>query len=112
MRGDPRLAGQMTASEAFTTYWWFHVPNLLMAALIYTLIGRYVLELFFKGREVVILKVFRTVTRPVVAMVRAITPAVVPDGLVIVFAIAWLMAARMFWFLNAVAFGMRASSGV
>ncbi len=102
----------MTATDAFTTYWWFHIPNLALAALIYTLIGRYALELFFRGREVVILKVFRTVTRPVVGAVRAITPAIVPDGLVIVFAIAWLMAARMLWFLNAVAFGMRASSGV
>lgn len=101
----------MTATEAFATYWWFHIPNLLMAALIYTLIGHYALELFFKGRDVVILKVFRTVTRPVVRCVRAITPAIVPNGLVIVFAIAWLMAARMVWFLNAVAFGMRLNSG-
>jgi YggT family protein len=102
----------MSASDAFTTHWWFHLPNLAMAALIYTLIGRYVLELVFRGREVVILSVFRSVTDPIVRLVRAITPAVVPSGLVIVFAVVWLMAGRMLWFLTAVAFGMRASAGV
>lgn len=102
----------MTATDAFTTYWWFHVPNLLLAALMYTLVGRYALELFFRGREVVILNVFRSVTDPIVRLVRTITPAIVPNGLVIVFAVAWLLAARMLWFLTAVAFGMRAAAGV
>jgi len=101
----------MTATDAFTAYWWFHIPNLLLAALIYTLIGRYALELFFAGRDAVILTVFRNVTDPIVKLVRLITPAVVPGGLVIVFAVVWLMAARMFWFLTAVAYGMRPSMG-
>ena len=101
----------MNATDAFTAYWWFHVPNLLMAALTYTLIGRYVLELFFSGREVVIVKAFRTITQPLVNLVRFVTPAVVPGGLVIVFTIVWLVAVRMFWFLTAVKFGMRPTLG-
>ncbi len=102
----------MSPAESFATYWWFHLPNLLMAALIYSLIGRYLLELFFaKKPDAVILKVFRTVTDPVVRLVRAVTPAVVPNGLVVVFSVAWLMAARMLWFLTAVAYGMRLSTG-
>lgn len=102
----------MNPTESFSTYWWFHVPNLLMAAMIYTLIGRYVLELLFaKRQDAVILKVFRTITDPVVQMVRIITPAIIPDGLVVVAAMFWLMAARMFWFLTAVAYGMRIGTG-
>ncbi len=102
----------MNPSESFATYWWFHVPNLLMAAMIYTLIGRYLLELFFaKKPDAVILKVFRRVTDPFVKLVRLVTPAVVPNGLIVVFSVAWLMAARMLWFLTAVAFGMRLSTG-
>jgi YggT family protein len=93
--------------ESFAIYWWFHLPNLLMAAMIYTLIGRYVLELFFRGQSPVIVTVFRAVTDPVVKAVRAITPQIVPDGLVVVFTMAWLMALRLFWFLTAVAAGMR-----
>lgn len=105
----------MTPSESFLTHWYFHVPNLLMAALIYTLIGRYVLEIAFDmigGRQdAVILRVFRSVTDPLLQLVRLITPLIVPAGLLIVFAIAWLMAARMFWFLTCVAAGMRPSVG-
>lgn len=102
----------MTPTESFLAHWYFHVPNLIMAALIYTLIGRYLLELFLsKRQDAVILKVFRSVTDPVVAAVRAVTPRVAPDGLVVVLAIFWLMAARMFWFLTCVAAGMRPSVG-
>lgn len=94
--------------QQISTPLWFDIPNFLLAALMYTLIGRYVLEIVFAKRpDVVILKVFRSVTDPLVRLVRAITPAIVPDGLVVVFTIAWLMAARMFWFLTAVAAGMR-----
>lgn len=108
---DQELA-RVTPAESFATYWWYHVPNLLLAALVYTLVGRYLLELFFaKKPDAVVLKVFRTITDWLVRLVRAITPALVPDGLVVVFSIAWLIAARMFWFLTAVVFGMRLTTG-
>lgn len=103
----------MNVSENFATYWWFHVPNLVLAALIYTLIGRYLLELFFAKRpDAVILKVFRSVTDPVVKLVRLMTPAIVPDGVVVVASILWLMAARLFWFLTALTYGMKLSVGM
>jgi hypothetical protein len=60
----------------------------------------------------VIVNVFRSVTDPVIKLVRLITPAVVPNGVVIVFTLMWLMAARMLWFLTAVAAGMSPSVGV
>lgn len=103
----------MTPAESFIQNWWFHIPNLVMSALIYTLIGRYILDLVFGSHsQAVILHVFRRITDPVLKAVRFITPAVVPNGIVMVFAIVWLMAARMFWFLTAVAAGMQASVGV
>lgn len=102
----------MSVGESFFTYWYFHIPNLLMAALIYTLIGRYLLDLLFRKRpDAVIRRVFQSVTDPVLRAIRYVTPAVVPSGLLMVFAIAWLMAARMFWFLTCVAAGMAASVG-
>ena len=102
----------MSASDSFLQYWWFHLPNLLMAAMIYTLVGRYVLELIFaKKPDAVMLKVFRSVTDPVVNLVRLITPAIVPNGVLVVFAILWLFALRMFCFLNAVALGMKVGGG-
>ncbi len=102
----------MTPIESFFAHWYFHAPNMVMAALIYTLIGRYVLELLFsKSPDVVILRVFRSVTDPVVNLVRLITPAIVPNGVVVVFAVVWLMAARLAWFLTCVAAGMRLNIG-
>lgn len=102
----------MSPTESFATHWYFHIPNLILAALIYTLIGRYILELMFaKKPDAVILTVFRRVTQPVVSAVRAITPAVVPSGLVMVLAIVWLMAARMFLYLTIIASGVKPFMG-
>jgi hypothetical protein len=55
--------------------------------------------------------VFASITNPVLKAVRFITPKIVPNGLIPVFAIAWLMALRMFWFLTCVAAGMRPQIG-
>jgi hypothetical protein len=56
-------------------------------------------------------RVFSTVTDPVLSVVGAITPRVVPAGLVVVFAIIWLLVARIVLFLTLVAFGFRPSLG-
>ena len=50
-------------------------------------------------------------TDPFLKAVRVVTPAIVPNGLLMVFAIAWLMALRMFWFLTCVAAGMKPLDG-
>lgn len=98
----------MTPTDTFFTHWYFHLPNLVLAALAYSLIGRYLLELVFaKKPDAVIVKVFRQVTSPVVNLVRAVTPAIVPDGLVIVFAFVWLTVARMFLYLTIIAMGVK-----
>lgn len=98
----------MSLTDSFFEHWYFHLPNLILAALIYSLIGRYVLELLFaKKPDAVIVKVFRQITSPVVRLVRFITPAIVPNGLVIVFAIVWLMVLRMFLYLTVIAAGVK-----
>lgn len=96
----------MSPTESFVTHWYFHLPNLVLAALLYTLAGRYLLGLLFaKKPDAVILKVFQSVTDPVVNLVRVVTPAVVPNGLVILFAVVWLIALRMFLYLTMIAAG-------
>ena len=102
----------MNLQDSFVAHWYYHLPNLAMAAMIYTLAGRWVLELFFAKRpDAVILKVFRSVTDPLLRLVRLVTPQIVPNGVIIVFAAAWLLALRMMWFLTCVAFGMRLKIG-
>ena len=102
----------MSVTDHFWTYPWYHLPSLLLAALMYSIIARYLIDLFFSDRpDVVLVRAFRAITDPALKLVRAITPAIVPDGLCIVLALVWLMALRMFWFITAVAMGMRLAGG-
>lgn len=82
----------MTESAGF---WVFHLPNLVLAVLIYTLLGRYILSLFFPpDSDKVIWRVFCQITDPVLGVVRLATPALVPPPLLNLFAIVWLFLLR------------------
>jgi uncharacterized protein YggT (Ycf19 family) len=81
-------------STSFLSYWYLHVPSLLLAALIYLLLGRLILAPFLRS-DSFIMRVLVAVTNPVVRTVRAITPRVVPSPVVVVFAIMWLLSARI-----------------
>ena len=88
------------------SFWLFQVPNMILAAAMYTLIGRYLLSLIFDQQsDKVIWKTFRTVTNPVLRAVRSVSPAIVPDGLVMVLAIFWLLMLRIFLVFAALYFG-------
>jgi len=78
----------------FFTYWYISLPSLALAVFIYLLIGRLLLSLFLRP-ESLLMRAMTAVTDPVVRTVRAITPRVVPASLVIVFAIMWLLSARI-----------------
>lgn len=83
----------MPNSSLFTN-WYLHLPSLLLAAFIYLLIVRLVLSLLL-GEGNVVMRALAAITNPVVATVGAITPRVVPPAGVVIFAIAWLFAARV-----------------
>lgn len=84
----------------------FTVPNFLLAAAMYTVLGRYILALLFKpDSQQVIWRVFAQVTNPVIGVVRAVTPRIVPDGVVMIFTLFWLLMLRMVLFLLAVMYG-------
>ncbi len=93
-------------------FWLFHVPNMALAAALYTLIGRYILSLVFRAESpLVIWRVFCQVTNPLLHTARAITPLVVPNGLVMVFAIIWILILRVIWYLVAALYGFLPSAG-
>ena len=81
-------------SASFLSHWYLHVPSLLLAALIYLLLGRLVLAALLSADNPV-MRVLAAVTNPVVKTVGAITPRVVPSALVVVFAIMWLLSVRI-----------------
>lgn len=86
----------MTDSVGF---WVFHLPNLVLAALIYTLLGRYILSLFFPpDSNKVIWRVFCQITDPILNLIRQMTPALVPAPLLNLFAVVWLFLLRFVLF--------------
>jgi uncharacterized protein YggT (Ycf19 family) len=95
-----------------SAYWLYTIPNFILAAAMYTIVGRYILSLFFKpDSDKVMFRVFAQITDPILNFVRTLTPAVVPNGLVMVFSIFWLMLARIFLLVIAVVFGFSPKLG-
>jgi uncharacterized protein YggT (Ycf19 family) len=90
----------------FDSYWLYTIPNFILAAAMYTIMGRYLLSLVFKpDSEMVIWKVFTQITDPILHFVRGLTPLVVPNGLVMVFSIFWIILLRIALLVAAVIFG-------
>ena len=77
-------------------YWYFHLPNFIIAAVMYSVLGRLILSFFAPPDwKNYIWRAFVRITDPAVRLVRFVTPAELPDVLVLVFAFFWLMAARL-----------------
>lgn len=102
----------MTETDGLLAHWYFHLPNMVLAAAIYTLIGYYILSLLFRGKEDrTVMRVFASITNPILNAVAAITPKVVPRGLLMIFAVVWLMALRMALFVGLAAMGLKPGVG-
>jgi uncharacterized protein YggT (Ycf19 family) len=77
-------------------HWYFHLPNFVLAAAMYTVLGRLVLSFFVRPDwQNYIWRAFVRITEPFVAVVRFLTPVGVPDPVVMVFTFLWLMVARL-----------------
>jgi hypothetical protein len=84
----------------FWSYWYFHLPNFVLAAVMYTLLGRLVLGFLVpEDWDNFIWRGFRLVTNPVVRAVRFLTPDVLAQPVVLIFAALWLMALRVAYFV-------------
>lgn len=88
-------------------FWVFQVPNLVLAAAMYTLLGRFLLSLVFQpDSDKVIWRVFAQVTDPVVRGVGLLTPQVVPERLVVLLAVVWVFLARVLLFFVLRSYGL------
>ena len=102
----------MTPRPNFLAYWYYHIPDLILAALILLLLARLILALIWRAdSDKLMVRVLERVTDPVLKGVAAITPRVVPQGLVIVFAVVWLVTARLALFIAVTARGVRLTLG-
>ena len=80
--------------------------NFLLAMVMYTLMARFLLGIFFDASSgVVIWKVFQQITDPVLRFVKFFTPAVVPFGLLLLFGIVWTIGLRLLLLVTYLSFG-------
>jgi YggT family protein len=81
------------AGMSIFTYWYYHVPNFILAALMYTLLGRALLGLIVgPDSSNYIWRFFCLITDPVVAAVALVTPKTAAPVVVWLFGVVW-----MFW---------------
>jgi hypothetical protein len=92
--------------------WYVQGPSLVLAAAIYLLIARLVLDLAFGflGNNI-LFRALRSITNPIVSVIGSITPRIVPAPLLTGAAIVWLLAARVLLVQVAAAMAMRRMMG-
>jgi YggT family protein len=85
----------LDTSVRFYEYWYFHVPNYVLAALMYSLLARFLLSFVFApDSRNYIYRAFVRLTDPILAAVRFVTPRSVPPLLTVLLAAIWLIIVR------------------
>ena len=98
----------MPAANALLEHWYFHVPNLVLAALMYLMALYFVTMLAFgwsMHAQGAFLRVFHGVVNPV------LPPRIVPNGLVPALAVVWLAVLRVLLYWGFLAAGIRPKIG-
>lgn len=86
----------MEATIPFWSHWYFHLPNYVLAAIFYTLFGRFLFSLFVPHEwPNYIWRGFRMATDWVLVLARPLAPMVIPYGLLPLVAAFWVMALRV-----------------
>jgi YggT family protein len=86
----------VNVSATLFSHWYFHLPNFILAALMYTLLGRVLMGLFLDPQSSnYIWRFFCLITDPVVAAVALVTPKAVAPVIVWLFAVVWLFWLRV-----------------
>ena len=86
----------MGTTIPFFSLWYYHLPNFLLAAVMYTLLGRVLLGLFLEPDSTnYIWRFFCRITDPVVAVVALVTPKAAPPVVVWLFGFVWVFWLRV-----------------
>lgn len=95
----------------FWAYWYFHLPNYLLALAMYLVMGRLLLSPFVPPQSAnYIWRSFVRLTDPVVRMVAFVTPRQAPPVVLLVFTFLWLFLARIALFALLGAAGLAPSA--
>jgi uncharacterized protein YggT (Ycf19 family) len=86
--------------------WYYHLPDMLLAAASYLVVARLLLSPFPIGQGLIV-RTLSALTAPVLAPVAAITPRLVPPPVLLLAVVAWLYAARVILRAGIAATGLR-----
>jgi YggT family protein len=110
---EVRRESSVSSANPLFTYWYFHLPNLVLATLMYTALGRFVLSFIFDPESKnYIWRFFILVSDPVIKLVGYVTPRAVPATFLLLFTVVWLFAARAGLLAVVASFGMAPTTGV
>jgi YggT family protein len=86
----------VSSGVSFLSLWYFHLPNFILAALMYTLLGRVLLGLIVQpDSSNYIWRAFCRLTDPVVAAVALVTPKAAAPVVLWLFGVVWLFWLRV-----------------
>jgi uncharacterized protein YggT (Ycf19 family) len=84
------------SGTSLISYWYFHLPNFLLAALMYTLLGRALLGAIVQpASDNYIWRFFCRITDPVVAVFAVVTPKATAPVVLWLFGVVWLFWLRV-----------------
>jgi YggT family protein len=93
-------------SNPLITHWYFHLPNFLLAAVMYTLLGRVILGMVVEpNSQNYIWRFFCRLTDPVVHAVAIVTPRAASPVILWLFAFVWLFWIRVGFYALFAVFG-------
>jgi hypothetical protein len=99
-------------SYPILTYWYYHLPNFVLAALMYTLLGRVVLGMFVDADSPnYIWRFFCRVTDPIVAVVARVTPKAAAPVVIWTFGVVWLFWLRVGFLILFTMYGLVPRAG-
>ena len=86
----------MGTTLPYLSLWYFHLPNFVLAALMYTLLGRVLLGFFLEPDSAnYIWRFFCRITDPVVGVVALVTPKATAPVVLWLFGFVWLFWMRV-----------------
>jgi YggT family protein len=90
----------VSSAQPFLSYWYFHLPNFVLAALMYTMLARALLGLIVPPDSTnYIWRFFCRVTDPVIAIFAVVTPKATAAVVLWLFCFVWLFWLRFAFFV-------------
>lgn len=90
----------------FLRYWYYLIPTYILAALAWTLIGRFVLGFFVaEDSPNYIMRFFRRLTDPVIRLLAPVTPGFLHPLFIPLYAAFWMFALRVAFHIALVLMG-------